>query len=146
METIEGTVSHLQNTISVSGGGNNSRATTTYIALFRLDGKPVQFRCGSPIAFADGDRLKVAGRVRATDFLASACRDFTTGATYSSGIWGNVIAAVILPIFGLFFCGIAWMIIGKYAELLYALFLAGAVYCVYLAVMNSAALRLVREQ
>ena len=54
METIEGTVGSLQNTVSVSGGGDNSRATTTYIALFRLDGKPVQFRCSSPIAFADG--------------------------------------------------------------------------------------------
>ena len=146
METIEGAVSHLQNTVNVSGGGNNSRATTTYIALFRLDGKPVQFRCGSPIAFADGDRLKAAGRARATDFLAYACRDLTTGATYSSGVWGNIITAVILPIFGLLFCGIAGMMFGKLAALPYALFLAGAVYCVYRAVMASTALRLVREQ
>ena len=145
METIEGAVSHLQNTVNVSGGGDNSRATTTYIALFRLDERPVQFRCGKPIAFADGDRLKAAGRSRATDFLAYACRDLSTGATYNSGVWGNVIAAVILPIFGVFFCGIASMMLGKFALLAYALFLAGTGYCVYRAVMNSAALRLVRE-
>ena len=146
METIEGTVSHLQNTVNVSGGGDNTRATTTYIALFRLDGKPVQFRCGSPIAFADGDSLKVAGRVRATDFLAYACRNLTTGSTYNSGVWANVIAAVFLPVFGLVFCGIASMLLGRFAALIYALFLAGTIYCVYRAVMASTALRLVREQ
>ena len=145
MESIEGTVSHLQNTVSVSGGGQNSRATTTYIALFRLDGKPVQFRCGSPIAFADGDRLKAAGRVRATDFLAYACRDLTTGATYSSGVWGNVIMAVILPLFGLFFCGIAGFLLGKFAALIYLGFLAGTGYLIYRAILASTALRLVRE-
>ncbi len=146
METIEGIVSHLQNTVSVSGGGNDGRATTTYIALFRLDGRPVQFRCGSPIAFADGDRLKAAGRVRATDLLAYACRNLTTGATYNSGVWVNVIAAVFLPVFGLVFCWIASMLIGKFAALIYVLFLAGAAYCVYRAVMASTALGLVREQ
>ena len=145
METIEGTVSHLQNTVSVSGGGNDSRASTTYIALFRLDGKPVQFRCGKPIAFADGDRLKAAGRTRAADFLAYACRDLTTGATYNSGVWGNIVAAVILPIIGVFFSGAAGMVLGKFGFLVYALFLAGTFYCVYRAVMNSAALRQVRE-
>lgn len=145
METIEGEVSHLQNTISVTGGGNDSQATTTYIALFRLDGRPVQFRCGRPVAFADGDRLKAAGRARATDFLAYACRNLTTGSTYNSGIWGNVIAAVFLPIFGLIFCWFASMLLGHLAALIYVFFLAGAAYCVYRAVMTSTALGLVRE-
>ena len=39
METMEGTISNLQDTVSVSGGGNNGQASTTYIALFRL-GRP----------------------------------------------------------------------------------------------------------
>ena len=145
METREGTVSHLQNTVNVSGGGDNSRATTTYIAMFRLDGQPVQFRCGKPIPFADGDRLRVAGRRRAADLYAYAARDLTTGAILNSGVWGNVIMAVILPLFGLLFCGIASMGLGKYAALLYLLFLMGTGYLVYRAVMASAALRLVRE-
>lgn len=145
METMEGTISHLQNTISVSGGGENSRATTTYIALFRLDGQPVQFRCGKPIPFADGDRVKVAGRRRAADFYAYAARDLTTGAILNAGVWGNVIMAVILPIFGLFFCGIASVGLHKYAALLYLLFLAGTVYLIVNAVRASSALKLVRE-
>ncbi len=113
METLEGTVSHLQNTVSVSGGGNDTRSTTTYIALFRLDGQPVQFRCGKPIPFADGDRVKVAGRRRAADLYAYAARDLTTGAILNAGVWGNVIMAMILPLFGLFFCGIASHVLGK---------------------------------
>ena len=145
METREGTVAHLQNTVSVSGGGTNSRATTTYIALFRLSGEPVQFRCGGPIPFAVGDRLKVAGRQRATDFYAYACRDLTTGAILSAGVWVNVVMAVILPLFGLFFCGIASLMIGKFAVGLYTLFLAGAVYLIVNAVRTSQALKLVRE-
>ena len=143
METMEGTVSHLQNTISVSGGGNN-QTSTTYIALFRLDGQPVRFNCGGPIPFADGDRLKVAGKRRAADLLAYACRDATTGAVLSGGVWVNVIMAVVLLLFGLFFCGIASFMLGKFAALLYLAFVAGAVYLVYRAVTTSAALKLVR--
>ena len=142
---MEGTVSHLQNTISVSGGGNDTRATTTYIALFRLDGQPVQFRCGGPIPFADGDRLKVAGRRRATDLYAYAARDLTTGAIMNSGVWGNIISAIILPLFGLFFCGIASLLLGKWAVLLYLVFLAGTIYLIYRAVTASTALKLVRQ-
>ncbi len=145
METIEGVVSHLQSTVNVSGGGDNSRASTTYIALFRLDGHPVQFRCWKPIPFAEGDRLKVAGRTRAADLYAYACRDLTTGAILNSGVWGNVVMAVFLPIFGLFFCGVAGMLLGKFVVLLYLGFLAGTGFLIYRAVQASRALRLVRQ-
>lgn len=144
METAEGTVSGLQNTIRVTGGGN-TQATTTYIALFRLDGKPVQFNCPRPVAIVDGDRLKAVGSMRAAGLLAYACRDLTTGATMHSGIWGNVVMAVVLPLFGAFFCGILWLLIGKYALLVYALFLAGAIYLACRAVMTAVALGRVRQ-
>ncbi len=145
METIEGVVSHLQSTVKISGGGDNSRASTTYIALFRLDGRPVQFRCWKPIPFADGDRLKAAGRTRASDLFAYACRDLTTGAVLNSGVWSNVIMAVIMPVFGVFFCGFAGFILGKFAVLLYLGFLVGTGYLIYRAVQASTALRLVRQ-
>ena len=141
---MEGTVSGLQNTVRVSGGGNNGQTSTTYVALFRLDGQPVQFRCWKPIPFADGDRLKVAGRRRAADLYVYACRDLTTGAILNSGVWSNLIMAVVLPVFGLFFCGVAGAMLGKYAVLLYLVFLAGTAYFVYSAVVASTALKLVR--
>ena len=48
------------------------------------------------------------------------------GDVCSSGIWGNVIMAVILPIFGLFFCGIAYgHARGNTPPLVYLHFLAG---------------------
>ena len=105
----------------------------------------MQFRCGKPIPFANGDRLKVAGVRRATDVYALACRDLTTGAVLHGPLWGNVILALFLPLVGLLFSGFAAMLLGKYAVLLFLLFLAGSVYLIVSAVRTSAALKLVRE-
>ena len=52
--------------------------------------------------------------------------------------------AVILPIFGLFFCGVASFMLHKYAAILYLFFLAGTVYLNVSAVRASSALKLVR--
>lgn len=146
MDTMEGTVSHFQNSIKVTGGGE-SQARTTYIALFRLDGQPVQFSSSSPAAIADADRVIVAGtRTGNASLTAYACRNVTTGASMNSGIWGNVVAAVILPLFGLFFCGIASMMFGRLAAVLYLGFLAGTVYLVYRAVRTWRALRSVQSR
>jgi hypothetical protein len=146
MDTLEGSVSHLQNTIKVTGGGEN-RARTTYIALFRLDGQPVQFSASSPIAIAEGDCLMVSGsRTRNASLTAYACKNLTTGATMHSGIWGNVILAAILPLFGLFFCFVASFLLGKFAVILYLCFLAGTVYLLYSAFRTSQALSSVQNR
>ena len=61
METLRGTASHCQNTSRVSGGGNNSAVTTTYVALFRIGQRQLQFPSGSPLSISDGDEVVVTG-------------------------------------------------------------------------------------
>ena len=61
METLRGTASHCQNTSRVSGGGNSGGVTTTYVSLFRIDQRQVQFPSGSLLSISDGDKVVVAG-------------------------------------------------------------------------------------
>ena len=83
----------------MSGGGNNSKVSTTYIALFRIEQRQVQFSSGSPLSISDGDEVVVAGRSWRGALYADAVRNVATGLTRHSGIVSRVFASVIvLPI------------------------------------------------
>ena len=102
METLKGTVSHCQNTIEVSGGRNNTSVTTTHIALFRVDGRPVRFSDSQPPTLADGDRVLVAGRASGGSTLqADAIRNVSTQTTNHTGIGSRIFAVVVFAVVGL---------------------------------------------
>ena len=101
METIQGTVSNCQHTLQVSGGANNTGTSTTYIALFRVNGRPVEFRTGRPSSISDGDQVKVAGSMWHGALSVYACRNVTTGETMNIGAVGYVFGACLLPVIGL---------------------------------------------
>ena len=102
MEIIQGAVANCQHTLRVTGGGNNARTTTTYIALFRVDGRPVEFRTSQPSAVADGDQVRVAGLPGgASGLTVLAMRNLTTGQVTNAGVWGYFFGAVITAAVGL---------------------------------------------
>ena len=112
METLQGPVTNCQHTLKVSGGGNNTGTTTTYIALFRVNGRPVEFRTSQPVSISDGDQAKVAGSMWNGALNALACRNLSTGETMSVGSGGYLVGAFLVPIIGVGVGVMAWNALG----------------------------------
>lgn len=146
METLRGNVSGCQHSLRVSGGSGNSSTTTTYITLFRVDNRAVEFRTSRPVSLSDGDEVVVAGiNTRTNAVRAYACRNVTTDEVTNAGVWRNLFAAVFLPIVLALMTGIAMLMFGRYA--LYAGIVAVAfaiVYFIRQALLASHALRAVQ--
>ena len=147
MDTLQGTVSNCQHTLRVSGGGgsNNPSTTTTYIALFRVNSHPVEFRTNRPSSVSDNDQVVVAGTTRNGSLRAFACRNVTTGEVLNSGLWGNVFAAIFLPVVLLIITGIASVMFGQYALLAGIILIVALVtYLIRQVVLTKQATNLVR--
>lgn len=144
METARGTVSNCQHTVNVSGGANNTSTSTAYIALFRVDGRPVRFRSSQPSSISDGDNVAVAGLPWRGSLDALAMRNLTTGEVTNSGVWGYVFAAVFVPAVGSVFWVVMGHLFGPLAQMLVAgLVLALAAYLLYRAVLTRRAIGMV---
>ena len=117
MVTLQGTISNCQHTLQVSGGGSSNNSTsTTYISLFRVDNRAVEFRTNRPSSVSDGDQVVVAGVTTRTNALrAYACRNVTTGEVTNSGLWGNLVALLFFPLVLGFVTFLASAMLGKYA-------------------------------
>lgn len=144
MDTAQGTVSNCQHTIKVSGGANNTSTSTTYIALFRVNGRPVQFRSSQPSSVSDGDNVAVAGLMWGQSLDALACRNLTTGEVMDSGVWSYVFGAIILTAVAIVICVVVGNMFGNMVQLLIAVVvLAIAVYLLSRAVLTSRAIKAV---
>ena len=75
---IEGTISNLDRTTQVSGGGD-TMTTTTHISIFSLLGDRVLLKTKYPAMITDGDHLRLAGVRGQGQFTAIACKNMTTG-------------------------------------------------------------------
>ena len=145
METAQGVASHCQNTSRVSGGGNNSAVSTTYIALFRLERCQVQFSGNSPLSVSDGDQVFVAGRQWQGTLYADAVRNVATGATKHSGIVSRVVLAVFVLLFGVFAAWMATLGLGPRGGWVFLGFVGGAAYLLWRAAQTSSALHAVQS-
>lgn len=145
MEIAQGTASHCQNTSRVSGGGNNGAVSTTYIALFRLEQRQVQFSSGSPLSISDGDQVVVAGRPWRGALYADAVRNVTTGITKHSGIVSRVFVAII--VLGIGTAVTLWVMntFGSNGGWIGLGFAAGAAYLLWRASQASSALHTVKS-
>ncbi len=145
MEIAQGTVSNCQHTLKVSGGANNTSTTTTYIALFRINGHPVEFRSSAPSSLSDGDQVKVAGPMYRGALNALACRNLTTGETMNSGLWGYVFGVVLIPVIGTVLCLVLARQFGTLALLIAAtVTVAITAYVVHRALLTNRAIDAVR--
>ena len=100
METAQGIVSHSQSTSRVSSSGNNVSVSTTYIALFRLAQRQIEFSGRTPLSISDGDSVAVAGRSWRGTLYADAIRNSTTGVVTHSGIVTRIIVALFVVVIG----------------------------------------------
>ncbi|KPV54628.1 hypothetical protein SE17_02600 [Kouleothrix aurantiaca] len=109
MQTLRGTVTNLNRSTQVSGGGQNSSVITTNVAVFELDGHPVTLRDREAIILKDGDEIIVSGQ-RGNDgvFKAFAYRNITKNVHGgNSGMVGIVssIILLMLPVIGCMLAG-----------------------------------------
>ena len=133
MEIAGGTASRCQNTNRVSGGGNNGAVTTTYVALFRLEQRQIQFSSGSPLPVSDGDQVIVAGRRWRGELYADAVHNTATGFTRRTSIFSPIIMAVLVLAFFYFLT----LLFGRaHPEVYYALPapILGTIYLLWRAV------------
>lgn len=146
MEIEQGVVSNCQHTLKVSGGANNTSTTTTYIALFRLNGRPVEFRSSSPASLSDGDQVRVAGPMYRGALNALACRNVTTGETMDAGLWGYVLGAILAPVIGVVFWFVAAAFVGTLVQMaVTAAIAAMTAYIVHRAILTRRAISAVRS-
>lgn len=143
MNIISGPASHVHLTIQVSRGGE-SRVRTTHICLFRIHGQQITFKASRPLSVADGDDVVVAGVAEAEGLKGYAVYNRTTGIQAHAGVMENLIAALIVPVFGVFFCSILSMFIGKVAFILMGAFLYGSFHLLREANRAKAAMAEVR--
>ena len=133
METAQGVASHCQNTSRITGGGNNGTVSTTYIAMFRLDQRQVQFSSNYPLSITDGDQVIIAGHPWRGALCADAVRNVTTGLTRQSGIVSRFFLALFVLIFGLVFSFIVMKFFGPNGGWIYLGFVAGALFLLWRA-------------
>ena len=129
----------------MSGGGNNSKVSTTYIALFRIEQRQVQFSSGSPLSISDGDEVVVAGRSWRGALYADAVRNVATGLTRHSGIVSRVFASVIVLPIGTVFSIVVAGFFGASGRWIFLGFVAGAFYLLWRAVQTGIALNAVKS-
>lgn len=144
METAQGIASHCQNTSRVSGGGNNGQVSTTYIALFRLGQRQVQFPSGSPLSISDGDQVVVAGIPWRGALSADAVCNVTTGLVRHSGIASRIFTALLVLIIGAVVTLGAMRIFGTNGGWVFLAFMAGAVFLFWRALQTINALQYVK--
>jgi hypothetical protein len=72
-----------------------------YVVRFELSEREVALSSLSPVAIAEGDRVRVAGRFRAGAFDALAYRNESTLAEGDRGWWPTLALSMILTVIGL---------------------------------------------
>jgi len=105
MQTLKGTVTNLNRSTHVSGGGRDSSVVTTNVAVFELLGQSITLRDRSSIIINDGDEMMIAGE-RGKDgiFKAYAYRNITRGIHGGSSGMAAIILAIAFLISPIFLC------------------------------------------
>jgi len=124
MESRRGTVDKIRFSTEVSGDENGT--STSHIASFELDRRPVQLRASRPVILEGGDTVVVAGKTKGGLFQADACLNETRGIFDHSPWVAHVAVGSIFLVVGL--GGIAfvlWAVISAQIEMF------GILYCLF---------------
>lgn len=79
MEVIEGIVEDLDRVTHTSGGGGETTASTSHIALFKLKNFRVKLSLRTPAMISNGDTIRICGKGSTGEFSAIYCKNITTG-------------------------------------------------------------------
>lgn len=77
MKTVQGIVKGIRFTTEVSGTDNQT--STSHIAVFELDDKPVELKLSESIILSEGDKVLVAGKSKRGLFRGMAYFNRTRG-------------------------------------------------------------------
>lgn len=77
MNTIEGTAKRIR--FSTEFEGTDSQTTTSHVAVFELDGKPVELKLSENIILREGDQVLIAGTTKRGLFRGMAYFNKTVG-------------------------------------------------------------------
>lgn len=102
METIKGIASNVRNTVSISGGGNDSQITTTHIAVFQIEGRQVKAKSGEPLLINEGDSVIAVGSISSGVFNALAYKNLTTLTEGNEGWVMMLVFGVVFPCVAVF--------------------------------------------
>ncbi|HKE62660.1 MAG TPA: hypothetical protein VKB33_09330 [Nitrospira sp.] len=82
--TLQGTVSHYQQTTETSGFINQGQGqiSTAQVLVFRVNNKPVSFKSSGGGSIGNGDQVTVIGSDKAGTFQATCMRNDSTGAVF----------------------------------------------------------------
>lgn len=117
----------------------------TYIALFRVGRRQVQFSDSTPLPISNGDAVVVAGRLWRGTLHADAVCNATTRLTKHSGIVSRVLVALALLVVGWFSTLAATGVPATNGRWLFLGLAAGALYLLWRAAQTGSALHAVHS-
>jgi hypothetical protein len=100
--SVQGKVSKIRNTIDVSGGGENSSASTSHISIFNIDNQTIRYSAPFTSVINNGNEIVVSGVIWRGVLQALAYKNFSTGTYDNVGIFKNFFIGFIFFIIGLF--------------------------------------------
>ena len=119
MEKMKGTISKVRFSSELSGGENS--ISTSQIAIFKLDKKPVELKLPVSIVIEDGDNIFVAGKTKNGLFRALAYKNLSNGVSGKGPVVLNLIMGIIFTVVGIGTGAIAFFDIELIRGLLWAL-------------------------
>ena len=79
-DVLEGQIANLERSMEVTGMSDGP-TSTKQMAIFTLGTERVLLSSASPAMIANGDQVKVVGKITPGQFTAIACKNLTTGWT-----------------------------------------------------------------
>jgi hypothetical protein len=119
MEKLKGKIKHVRFSAEVSGGEKNT--STSHIAIFKLDNKPVELKLPGSILIEDGDNILVAGKTKNGLFKALAYNNLSNGVSGKGQVVSNSILGIFFTIVGIGIGAIPFFVINSIHGQLWAL-------------------------
>ena len=99
MEKLRGVVNKVRFSTEVSGGENNT--STSHVAIFEIDKRPVELKLPRSIILDNGDEVLLAGKVKKGLFKALAYKNLTNNVSGKGAVILHMLLGVIFTIVGL---------------------------------------------
>lgn len=100
METLKGIAGKVRFSTEVEGMEDST--ATRQIAVFEIDGKPVEIKLRESIMIDEGDSIRVAGKIQKGIFKAYAYKNLTNGASGKGQVLMYMFMGLVFLMMGIF--------------------------------------------
>lgn len=119
MKQLKGTVNKIRFSTDISGGSKST--STSYVAVFEIDGQPIELKMPSSIMIDNGHLVEVVGTEKRGVFTALAYRNFDNGVLGKGPAMTYIAIGSIFTLVGLctipVFFGLIFVPVGIYTFL-----------------------------